>query len=215
MAPNIRPKRGAQIRERSPETVSASPAPAIEDEAPSPTRRKLDVNLIARQVAADVANGKCEITPLTPPRRKFAPSAKQVDFLRKLGCPDAKIVACKSNKEVDDLFKAYKNIPTQWQIDWLRGKGVSVLPESKDAARAIITRLRKELPASDDQMDYIKVLWLQHQKTSPLPSNVTDFNASGLIGHLKRTRPITEGQRTQLRAFGMTEAEVIELFCFL
>ena len=81
-------------------------------------------------------------------RRDTVASFKQRTFLRKLGCPDAEIDACSSSMDLDDLFKAYKNIPSQNQVNYLRDKGVTDLPDTKNKASAIITRLRKECDAN-------------------------------------------------------------------
>jgi len=174
--------------------------------------KQVDVNAIAQEVLGAFDAGTNEITPLTPPRRKFSPSNAQKGFLRKLGCPDVDIDACKSNKDVDALFKAYKDIPLQWQIDWLTSRGVTLLPNSREKARQIITRLRKELPASAEQMDYTRILWQHHNRSTSIPTTLTDYDASNLISHLKRTRPTTEGQRAQLRAFGLPKAQVLFAF---
>ena len=209
------PKRSARLRDKAPEDSALHVVAPSDPEdsalvAPPPKIQKVDVNAIVQSVLQDVANGISQ-NPITPPpvtRPRFQATVKQREFLIKLGCAAKDIDACTCKKDVDELFDIYKNIPTQLQIDYLTERGVVQIPGKKDKAQAIVARLKKELPATVDQMDFIKILWRQHNKTTPVPDDLTEERASALITELKRTRPTSDAQRTQLRAFGLAEANV-------
>jgi len=215
MAPttNDRPKRSARLRDKAPEDSAlpvVAPSDPEDSAAPPPKSLKLDVNAIAQLAVQDFENAPGYAPYPASSRHAFEvpsdPEATRVP--PQVGMPCIRYRRLHVHQGLDELFRVYKNMPTQPQIEWLVDRGVIQLPDKKDKANAMIARLKRELPATVDQMDFIKILWGQHQKTTPVPNDLTEDTASALITQLKKTRPTTEAQRSQLRAFGVAEADV-------
>jgi len=183
---------------------------------PAPKRfETLDVNTIVEQVAPEAAasiaqQAAATVSNLIPNApRKFQPTAGQRTLLKQLICPDHLVDDCADAADVHKLIKEHKRRPTDKQLLYLRGRGMTEQSPSKvtskELASQMITRLRSDSPASANQMEYIATVHRESGRYDPIPTNLTDAAASDLIYKLKTEKPISDNQRHILRRYGVSE----------
>ena len=198
--------RASRKRTRSPvkdvETVAEEPTPDVEER--EATRIKPDPDAIAREVEA-ASEGGNEVLPLLP--RPFSPSPRQRDYLLRLGCPEDLIDSCTSNDDVSRRIEQYKDRPTDNQMTFLASRGLSPSTpvRTKKAAHEIIDRIRRDTPATESQLEFIKILYVKHNINRPIPSDISEHDASQLITRLDDEKPITDAQTHLLRSLGVSQ----------
>ena len=80
---------------------------------------------------------------------------------------------------------------------------------TKQQASEIITRIRRESPASDGQVKFIESLFRDHNISMPIPADLSDSQASQLIDKLIDEKPITDGQIHKLRNWGFSQRDML------
>jgi len=136
--------------------------------------------------------------------------------LRSMGASENELNMAVTEQAVDDLFFNYGNRPTQTQIDYLRGRGVSDAEvfgiPNRDTATVLIGKIKATRPATSSQVRYLRRLYARDRITSPLPPDLREGEASRLITRIQAERPTTDRQRALLLSYGVPDERIPNLY---
>ena len=104
-------------------------------------------------------------------------------------------------------IEQYRDKPTDTQMKFLANRGLSLSTpvRTKKEANEIINRIRRDTPATESQLGFIKILYEKHNINRPIPTDISEHDASQLITRLEEEKPITDGQTHVLRSLGVSQ----------
>ena len=201
-----KPARRTSARSDKTKTVTASDAIEVAPTVPAVSASKeIDWGAYINSIvaSAETVNEQKAAEETAFFVRPFTVSFPAEAYLQDTGCPQGDIDACTCMDDVDALFAIYKDKATKSQMASLRKRGMSEADiakiKTKRVADAVLTKLKKDTPASAPQLDYIKVLYRRANITKPIPAGMCEEAASNLIIQLLNTTPATLAQLDELR----------------
>lgn len=159
-----------------------------------------------------------EPPPLSTPEIKeivpaFIVSETARNFLDDLGCPSADIDACTCKADLDGLFDIWRYRPPKKMLAALKRKGCKDFSRitTKEVAKALLSKIKTDSPATPNQLEYIKVLQRRANINRPIPDGLSEAAASEMINTLIKTTPATDAQVAELRRLGVDQ-NIVRVF---
>ena len=132
----------------------------------------------------------------------------QAKTLMGRGCTRAQVDRCDTIAEKDRLFHYYMNRVTNKQREFLQQHGFTDDEYfSNPLGDRMVAMLMMKLPATDDQMTYLKDVYKRDAITTPIPENLSRAGATKELDRLEMARPRLEWQEKKLRQCGIPSSE--------